>query len=134
MTKNESSWILEGKGYDRDTYNVEKAGLEDCASNASHVTEDDILSLKLSSSMKASVSSTNMSNEESSNVTTVSSLSLKAAIVASQWLELLHQDIKGRLAALRRNRRRVRSVITTELPFLMSKEFEDDQNYDPCGI
>lgn len=134
VTKNESSWILEGKGYDRDTYNVEKAGLKDCASNASHVTEDDILSLKLSSSMKASVSSTNMSNEESSNVTTVSSLSLKAATVASQWLELLHQDIKGRLAALRRSRRRVRSVITTELPFLMSKEFGDDQNYDPCGM
>lgn len=37
-------------------------------------------------------------------------------------------------AALRRSRRRVRSVITTELPFLMSKEFADNQNYDPCGM
>lgn len=36
--------------------------------------------------------------------------------------------------ALRRSRRRVRSVITTELPFLMSKEFGADQNYDPCGM
>ncbi|KAI5394153.1 hypothetical protein KIW84_061014 [Lathyrus oleraceus] len=134
VTKNDSSWILEGKGCDRDTYSVEKAGLKDCISNASHVTEDDVLSLKLSSSMKASMSSTSLSNEESSNVTAVSSLSLKAATVASQWLELLHQDIKGRLSTLRRSRRRVRSVITTELPFLMSKEFADNQNYDPCGM
>ncbi|CAL5206510.1 unnamed protein product [Lathyrus oleraceus] len=134
LTKNDSSWISEGKGCDRDTYSVEKAGLKDCISNASHVTEDDVLSLKLSSSMKASMSSTSLSNEESSNVTAVSSLSLKAATVASQWLELLHQDIKGRLSTLRRSRRRVRSVITTELPFLMSKEFADNQNYDPCGM
>ncbi|CAK8570199.1 unnamed protein product [Lathyrus sativus] len=133
-TKNDSSWILEGKDCDHDTYSLEKAGLKDCISNASHVTEDDILSLKLSSSMKASMSSTSMSNEESSNATAVSSLSLKAATVASQWLELLHQDIKGRLSTLRRSRRRVRSVITTELPFLMSKEFADNQGYDPCGM
>ncbi|CAJ2674733.1 unnamed protein product [Trifolium pratense] len=129
-TKNDSSWILEDKGCDRDTYSVEKAGLKNCVSNASHVTEDNALSLKLSSSMKASMSSTSLSNEESS----VSSLSLKAATVASQWLELLHQDIKGRLATLRRSRRRVRSVITTELPFQMSKEFGDNPNFDPCGM
>ncbi|CAI8605696.1 unnamed protein product [Vicia faba] len=134
VTKNDSSWILEDKCCDRDTYNVEKAGLKDCVSNANHVTDDDILSLKLSSSMKASMSSTSLSNEESSTVTAVSSLSLKAATVASQWLELLHQDIKGRLSTLRRSRRRVRSVITTELPFLMSKEFTDNQSYDPCGM
>ncbi|WJX10042.1 hypothetical protein P8452_00811 [Trifolium repens] len=127
-TKNGSSWIFEDKGRNCDTYSAEKAG--HCVSNASHVTEDDVLSLKLSSSMKASMSSIDFSNEESS----VSSLSLKAATVASQWLELLHQDIKGRLAALRRSRRRVRSVITTELPFQMSKEFGDNQNYEPCGM
>ncbi|GAU21153.1 hypothetical protein TSUD_10690 [Trifolium subterraneum] len=129
-TTNDSSWILEDKDLDHDTYGVDKAGLKYGVSNASRVTEDEVLSLKLSSSMKASMSSTSVSNEESS----VSSLSLKAATVASQWLELLHQDIKGRLAALRRSRRRVRSVITTELPFQMSKEFGDNQNYDPCGM
>nr|CAN61688.1 hypothetical protein VITISV_024205 [Vitis vinifera] len=50
-----------------------------------------------------------------------------AATVASQWLELLHQDIKGRLAALRRSKKRVRAVIHTELPFLISKEFPSNQ-------
>lgn len=82
-----------------------------------------------------------------------------AATVASQWLQLLHQDIKGRLAgefsfidnmtcefyslgdeitqvgcyicgsvaALRRSKKRVRAVITTELPSLLSKEFPSNQ-------
>ncbi|KAK4785237.1 hypothetical protein SAY86_001926 [Trapa natans] len=50
-----------------------------------------------------------------------------AATIASQWLELLHQDIKGRLAALKRSKRRVHAVISTELPFLISKEFSSDQ-------
>jgi hypothetical protein len=72
-TKNGSSWIFEDKGRNCDTYSAEKAG--HCVSNASHVTEDDVLSLKLSSSMKASMSSTDFSNEESS----VSSLSLKGS-------------------------------------------------------
>lgn len=36
--------------------------------------------------------------------------------------------------ALRRSRRRVRSVITTELPFLISKEFANNQDYDPYGM
>jgi len=34
-------------------------------------------------------------------------------------------------SALRRSRRRVRSVITTELPFLISKEFANNQDCDP---
>ncbi|OIW14412.1 hypothetical protein TanjilG_20858 [Lupinus angustifolius] len=63
-----------------------------------------------------------------------SSWILNAATVASQWLELLHQDIKGRLLALRRSRRRVRSVITTELPFLISKEYENNQENDPHAM
>lgn len=79
VTVNDPSWILEGKVCDRDTYTAEKASLKNCVSNTSHVTEDDILALKLSSSMKASMSSTNLSSEESSNVTMVSSLSLKGS-------------------------------------------------------
>ncbi|KAG8390177.1 hypothetical protein BUALT_Bualt01G0056300 [Buddleja alternifolia] len=68
-----------------------------------------------------------LSNEESANLTSVNSLSVKAANVASQWLELLNQDIKGRLAALRRSKKRVRAVITTELPLLISREFSSDK-------
>lgn len=78
-----------------------------------------------------------------------------AATVASQWLELIQQDIKGRLsgnflssfcivclavtnelniclyAALRRSKKRVRAVISTELPFLISKEFPSNDENDP---
>jgi len=36
--------------------------------------------------------------------------------------------------ALRRSRRKVQSVITTELPFLLSKEFGNNQDYDPCTM
>ncbi|KAJ8771139.1 hypothetical protein K2173_023464 [Erythroxylum novogranatense] len=94
------------------------------------VSEDDTLVLRLSSSTKASNESSTLSNEESTNATNVSSLSAKAASVASQWLELLHQDIKGRLTALRRSKKRVRAVITTELPFLVMKELSSNQEHD----
>lgn len=92
--------------------------------------EDDVLALKLSSdSTMASENLSSLSNEDSTNISTVDSLSVKAANVACQWLELLHQDIKGRLAALRRSKKRVQSVIQTELPFLISMEL-----YSPVGI
>ncbi|XP_047322483.1 uncharacterized protein LOC124926326 [Impatiens glandulifera] len=69
------------------------------------------------------------SNQESTsmNSTDVSHLSIKAADVASQWLDLLHQDINGRLAALQRSRKRVSAVIRTELPLLISTELSDQQ-------
>ncbi|OAY38268.1 uncharacterized protein LOC110624609 [Manihot esculenta] len=106
-----------------------------CSRNSvSHYTalvEDDTLALKLSTSTKASEESSTFSTEESTNVTNISSLSVRAASVASQWLELLHQDIKGRLSALRRSKRRVRAVTTTELPFLVLKEFPSNQENDP---
>ncbi|KAJ9160473.1 hypothetical protein P3X46_025871 [Hevea brasiliensis] len=106
-----------------------------CGRNSvSHSTvliEDDSLALKLSTSTKVSEESSTFSNEESTNVSSISSLSVRAASVASQWLELLHQDIKGRLSALRRSKKRVRAVITTELPFLISKEFPSNQENDP---
>ena len=82
--------------------------------------------------------------------------------MASQWLELLHQDIKCRVSgknsfkiidatktmilvvlenlslflfsALRRSKKRVRAVVTTELPFLISKEFPADQENDPSVL
>ncbi|KAF1858683.1 hypothetical protein Lal_00044716 [Lupinus albus] len=110
VTLSDSSWILNDKVSDRETETctIEKASLESCASHSTHVTEDDILARKLSSPSNASMTAT----------------------VASQWLELLHQDIKGRLLALRRSRKRVRSVISTELPFLISKELENNQESD----
>ncbi|KAI3735053.1 hypothetical protein L6452_14540 [Arctium lappa] len=89
--------------------------------------EDDGLALKLSSaSTMASENMSSLSNEEPSNISTVDSLSIKAASVAAQWLELLHQDIKGRLVALRRSKKRVRAVTQTELPFLISCDQEND--------
>ncbi|CAL5364003.1 unnamed protein product [Camellia sinensis] len=124
------------------------------SSHANQDNKDDILALKLSSSITmASENTSSLSNEESANLTSVSSLSVKvlenskklngnfkghiqrnlklSASVASQWLELLHQDTKGRLAALRRSKKRVQSVIHTELPFLMSREFSCNQENDP---
>ncbi|CAA6654608.1 unnamed protein product [Spirodela intermedia] len=52
---------------------------------------------------------------------------LMPATVASQWLELLYQDTRGRLAALRRSRKRVRYVIQKELPYLVLAEPSSSQ-------
>ncbi|XP_073131253.1 uncharacterized protein [Henckelia pumila] len=93
-------------------------------SEFSHKNEDDALVLKLSSSASIeSEKNTSLSNVESANSTSVASLSVKAANVASQWLELLNQDIIGRLAALSQSKERVRNVIQTVLPHLLSREF-----------
>ncbi|KAF8397040.1 hypothetical protein HHK36_018678 [Tetracentron sinense] len=54
-----------------------------------------------------------------------------AATVASQWLELPYQDIRGPLAALQRSKKRVSAVIQTELPFLILIEFSSNQENDP---
>ncbi|KAK9167919.1 hypothetical protein Syun_000059 [Stephania yunnanensis] len=124
--------------------------------------EDETLSLKLSSTTMRSDNTFLI--EESANEASVSSLSVKgksqiqsletlrrdmggrkyllialsfvylAANVAAQWLDLLYQDTKGRLAALRRSKKRVQAVIDTELPFLISKEFSYNQVNDPNVI
>ncbi|KAJ8764166.1 hypothetical protein K2173_005084 [Erythroxylum novogranatense] len=108
---------------------VDKICSRNFVSHSTTVGEDDSLVLRLSSSTKASDESSTVSNEESTIATNVSTLSVKAASVASQWLELLHQDIKGRLSALRRSKRRLRAVIITELPFLITKEFSSNQQH-----
>ncbi|KAL3834754.1 hypothetical protein ACJIZ3_009490 [Penstemon smallii] len=95
--------------------------------------EKDGLALKVPSSIKASSeNASSFSNEESANLTNANSLSVKGANVASQWLELLNQDIRGRLAALRRSKKRVRTVIITELPLLISREFPS--NFDKAKV
>lgn len=102
--------------------------------NPSIDTKDDALALKLSSSTTiASDNTSSLSNEESANLASVNALSIKAANVAAQWLELLHQDIKGRLAALRRSKKRVRAVIQTEFPCLFSREFSSNQENSSYG-
>ncbi|KAK6929568.1 hypothetical protein RJ641_005773 [Dillenia turbinata] len=88
-------------------------------------SEDNVLALKSSATIMSNNLS-HLSDEEPS------SLAVKAATVASQWLQLLQQDIKGRLAALRRSKKRVRDVIHIELPFLISKEFPSNSENDPC--
>lgn len=57
------------------------------------------------------------SDSSSMDLTCSASLSVKAATVASQWLELNYQDIKGRLAALKRSRKRVRAMIKEEFGY-----------------
>ncbi|CAJ1972336.1 unnamed protein product [Sphenostylis stenocarpa] len=79
VTMDDSSLILEGKVCDHDGSTVEKGSLKSCMTQSTNVMEEDVLALKLSSETRASTSSTNFSNEESSNVTTVSSLSLKGS-------------------------------------------------------
>ncbi|XP_023893130.1 uncharacterized protein LOC112005112 [Quercus suber] len=66
------------------------------------------------------VSSENTGSQEESAM--VPPFDRTVANLASQWLVLLCQNIKGRLAALKRSRMRVKDVIQVELPFLVSKE------------
>lgn len=105
-------------------------------STFSHFTseyEDNTLRLKLSAGVNVASDNTSCTSSEelSANQESTNSLSLKAATVASQWLDLLQQDIKGRLAALRRSKKRIRGVIQRELPSLLSKEFLPNQENAP---
>ncbi|KAM7276582.1 hypothetical protein ACFE04_018448 [Oxalis oulophora] len=100
---------------------------EKSGDNASNIGGDDMLAQKLSSYLEQA-----SENHPSSNHDTC--LTVKAATVASQWLELIYLDVKGRLSALRRSKKRVRAVITTELPFLIAKEFSSNQENDPYNI
>ncbi|PIN19092.1 hypothetical protein CDL12_08232 [Handroanthus impetiginosus] len=107
-----------------DSYTGETRIFERMHSYCNVEDKKDELELKLSSCVTVASENTScLSSEESGNFTSVTSLSLKAANVASHWLELLNQDIKGRLAALRRSKKRLRAVISTELPLLISREF-----------
>ncbi|PWA89525.1 hypothetical protein CTI12_AA109970 [Artemisia annua] len=118
---------------DREAYFRSKTSYHD--SLPSKQREDDVLALKLSSaSIMRSENISSLTNEESANISTVDSLSVKAASVASQWLELLHQDIQGRLAALKRSKKRVRDATEIELPFLISSELSSNQENDSSAV
>lgn len=85
--------------------------------------DDDPLTLKLSSDNLSSTSNNDpTSNIDLSASHDIASLSIKGASMALQWLDILQQDIKGRLASLKRSRKRVKNVIQVELPYLTSKE------------
>nr|XP_043617150.1 uncharacterized protein LOC122588985 [Erigeron canadensis] len=93
--------------------------------------DDDVLKLKLSSASTVTFEDmSSLPNYKSANISTVDSLSVKGASVASQWLELLYQDIKGRLAALRHSKKRVQSVTQTELPHLIASHLSSKQEND----
>ncbi|KAL0844670.1 hypothetical protein Bca101_017916 [Brassica carinata] len=49
-------------------------------------------------------------------------LAVQAATVASQWLDFLHQDLSGRLAAVQESKNRVHNILTAELPLLVSSK------------
>ncbi|KAF8023910.1 hypothetical protein BT93_F1184 [Corymbia citriodora subsp. variegata] len=135
MMSKSSSFISEHEEEDGDLSTVGGLYKKNFVSNPTSISQDDGLALRLSSTMsKASEITWSMSNEDSTAFSSVTSLSVKAATVASQWLELLHQDIKGRLAALKRSKKRVQAVINTELPFLISKEFSSNQENNPYQI
>ncbi|KAI7738489.1 hypothetical protein M8C21_016451, partial [Ambrosia artemisiifolia] len=123
--KNKKSEIKQDDGNMNHSYASKQASY--CRS-----TGNDVLEFKLSSaSTMASENMSSLSNDESANISTVDFLSVKAACVASQWLELLHQDLKGRLAALRRSKKRVQAVTQTELPLLISRELSSNQENNP---
>lgn len=50
------------------------------------------------------------------------------------WITEVGCYIYGSIAALRRSKKRVRAVITTELPFLLSKEFPSNQENIPDAV
>ncbi|KAG6504331.1 hypothetical protein ZIOFF_036662 [Zingiber officinale] len=102
-------------------------------SQLTFASEDDALALKLLSTatLVSEIASSGTPDQFSENQEKLDSLSIEAANIASQWLDLLQQDIKGRLAALRRSKKRVKNVIQTELPYLISKEFTSNQENEP---
>ncbi|XP_020572753.1 uncharacterized protein LOC110019436 isoform X2 [Phalaenopsis equestris] len=85
--------------------------------------DDDALTLKLSSGIISTEHASGAAIIDFSlNQENTTSLSFKAAGVASQWLGLIQQDIKGRLAALRRSKKRVKNAIQIELAFLLTRD------------
>ncbi|KAI0527549.1 hypothetical protein KFK09_003153 [Dendrobium nobile] len=78
--------------------------------------DDDALTLKLS------CSGTTAPKPED-----ITSLSIKAANVALQWLTLIGQDIIARLAAIQRSKKRVKNAIEMELPHLFSRDLHSKQ-------
>ncbi|CAN8298200.1 unnamed protein product [Cochlearia groenlandica] len=93
--------------------------------------ENNTIGSRFQVSGKISENGSSLSTEVTPDLNCPNVLTVKAATVASQWLELLEHDIKGRLFALRRSKKRVQAVETTELPFLIKKEFSADQENDP---
>ncbi|CAN7115874.1 unnamed protein product [Brassica rapa subsp. narinosa] len=86
------------------------------------VREDKALAFKLPS--------TGASDHDNSFTTPeqATSLAVQAASVASQWLDFLHQDLSGRLAAVQESKNRVHNILTAELPLLVSSKESSSTN------
>ncbi|CAG7880920.1 unnamed protein product [Brassica rapa] len=86
------------------------------------VREDKALAYKLPS--------TGASDHDNSFTTPeqATSLAVQAASVASQWLDFLHQDLSGRLAAVQESKNRVHNILTAELPLLVSSKESSSTN------
>uniref|UniRef100_A0A7N0RJQ4 Uncharacterized protein n=1 Tax=Kalanchoe fedtschenkoi TaxID=63787 RepID=A0A7N0RJQ4_KALFE len=131
MKESSSSLKEEGLGFCSSQTEIK---MHDKAFTSSLGREDDVLSLRLSSSSTTKCSGGISALSCDDNLTSVSLLSVKAASVASQWLDLLHQDVKGRLAALRRSKKRARSVIQKDMPSLSVKEFSSTDPHDTSSL
>ncbi|VAI43113.1 unnamed protein product [Triticum turgidum subsp. durum] len=110
---------------------LENASQPGLAGQTGEREDGDNLKLQLSSTVTMASDRTCSTLDHESQHDYMTVLSVKAASVASQWLELLQQDIRGRLAALKRSRKRVRNALQTELPHLISTEFSSSQENEP---
>lgn len=110
-----------GSGEARDGRNLNSSGMkrynhcheEGFLYNASRFKQTSDCTISSENIRGINDSSMNIStlcDEDSTDFSSVSSLSFKAANVASQWLELLQQDIRGRLGALRLQNRESKGV------------------------
>ncbi|KAG0452313.1 hypothetical protein HPP92_024977 [Vanilla planifolia] len=104
---------------------MHKLNCDGCNSTTDNSKDDDALTLKLSSGVTLVSEDANSAANVECPISkeNISSLSLTAASVASQWLELIQLDLKGRLAA----KKRVKNAIQIELPYLLSRDLAPDQ-------
>lgn len=86
------------------------------------VREDKALAFKLPSSGASDHANSFTTPEQAT------SLAVQAATVASQWLDFLHQDLSGRLAAVQESKNRVHNILTAELPLLVSSKESSSTN------
>ncbi|KAL0926878.1 hypothetical protein M5K25_003131 [Dendrobium thyrsiflorum] len=91
--------------------------------------DDDALTLRLSYSgtTEPEHASKRTKDDFSTNQEDITSLSIKAANVALQWLTLIRHDIIARLAAIQRSKNRVKNAIEMELPDLFSRDLHSKQ-------
>ncbi|CAN6455498.1 unnamed protein product [Victoria cruziana] len=127
-------WLKNNKTIQQETTDmITRAEALVSSQSSLEVGKDELSSMLPRGLMTSENSSLLCANEISGNQENLIGLSVKAALVAHQWLELLCQDIKGRLAALRRSKKRIQTFIRTELPLVMLKESTPKHENEKCG-